>query len=111
MTKSKIEWTDEVWNPITGCTKVSQGCKHCYAETIASRFWKDQYPPNADGSPRKFTDVRLHPERLEDPLKWKKPRRVFVNSMSDLFHNLVPVSFCNHGYCQTAYVHSFNQAA
>jgi len=90
MTKSKIEWTDEVWNPVTGCTKVSQGCKHCYAETIANRFWATQYPPNEDGSPRKFTDVRLHPERLEDPLKWKKPRRVFVNSMSDLFHESVP---------------------
>ena len=93
MAKSKIEWTDEVWNPLTGCTKVSQGCKHCYAETIAERFWATQYPPNEDGSPRKFTDVRLHPERLEDPLKWRKPRRVFVNSMSDLFHPSIPFEF------------------
>ena len=93
MAKSKIEWTDVVWNPTTGCTKVSQGCKHCYAETIANRFWATQYPPNADGSPRKFTDVRLHPERLEEPRKWRKPRRVFVNSMSDLFHEDVPDDF------------------
>jgi protein gp37 len=93
MAKSKIEWTDEVWNPITGCTKVSQGCEHCYAETIANRFWATQYPPNEDGSPRKFTNVRLHPERLEDLLKWRKPRRVFVNSMSDLFHEDVPDEF------------------
>ncbi len=97
---TKIEWCmnpdgtrGEVWNPVTGCNKVSQGCKHCYAETIAERFWATQYPPNPDGSPRRFTDVRLHPERLEDPLKWKKPRRVFVNSMSDLFHESVPFGF------------------
>lgn len=93
MTKTSIEWADEVWNPVTGCNKVSQGCKHCYAETIANRFWATQYPPNEDGSPRKFTDVRVHPERLDDPLKWRKPRRVFVNSMSDLFHDDVPDSF------------------
>ena len=93
MTKTSIEWATDVWNPITGCNKVSQGCKHCYAETIANRFWATQYPPNEDGSPRKFTDVRLHPERLEDPLRWKKPRRVFVNSMSDLFHEDVPNDF------------------
>ena len=93
MAKTSIEWATDVWNPVTGCNKVSQGCKHCYAETIANRFWATQYPPNEDGSPRKFTDVRLHPERLEDPLRWKKPRRVFVNSMSDLFHEDVPNDF------------------
>lgn len=86
MTKSKIEWTDRVWNPVTGCNKVSQGCKHCYAETIAKRFWAKQYPANEDGSPRRFTDIRCHPERLGEPLRWRKPARVFVNSMSDLFH-------------------------
>lgn len=91
--KSKIEWTDATWNPVTGCTKVSQGCKHCYAETVAERFWKSQYPPNEDGSPRKFTDVRLHPERLEQPMRWKRPRRIFVNSMSDLFHERVTDHF------------------
>jgi protein gp37 len=74
-----IEWTNETWNPITGCTKISAGCKHCYAEGVAKRFWGD----------RKFSDVQFHPERLEQPLKWKKPRMVFVNSMSDLFHESV----------------------
>ena len=81
--KTKIEWTDAVWNPVTGCDKVSAGCKNCYAERVAGRFWKD----------RKFTDVRCHPERLDQPLRWKKPRRVFVNSMSDLFHQDVPTEF------------------
>lgn len=79
MTKTKIEWADRVWNPITGCEKVSAGCAHCYAERIARRFWKD----------RKFTDVRIHPERLREPLHWRKPQRIFVNSMSDLFHERV----------------------
>lgn len=73
---TKIEWTDEVWNPITGCTKVSAGCANCYAAALANRFW----------GARKFTDVRIHPERLQKPMSWLKPRRVFVNSMSDLFH-------------------------
>lgn len=83
MTKTTIEWADEVWNPVTGCTKVSEGCRNCYAERIAGRFWGE----------RKFTDVRMHEERLGDPARWKKPRRVFVNSMSDLFHKDVPVDF------------------
>lgn len=73
----------EVWNPVTGCTKVSQGCKNCYAERIASRFWGE----------RKFSDVVCHEDRLTDPFRWKKPRRVFVNSMSDLFHEDVPKQF------------------
>jgi protein gp37 len=93
MAKTAIEWTDKVWNPVTGCTKVSQGCKNCYAETIAGRFWAKQYPKNEDGSDRTFTDVRLHPERLEQPLSWKKPQKVFVNSMSDLFHKDVSFWF------------------
>ena len=76
MGTSGIEWTDATWNPATGCTKVSPGCAHCYAEAIAPRTFKG----------RPFTDVQFHPERLEQPLRWKKPRRVFVNSMSDLFH-------------------------
>ena len=76
-----IQWTDETWNPMTGCTKVSSGCKHCYAETVAKRLWKHQY-----GDGRKFTDVMFHVERLRLPFLWRKPRRVFVNSMSDLFH-------------------------
>jgi len=82
--KSKIEWTDATWNPVTGCTKVSQGCKNCYAERVFPRTY---------GSLRKFTDVRTHPDRLEQPLHWRKPRRVFVNSMSDLFHEDVPEVF------------------
>lgn len=90
---SKIEWTDATWNPITGCTKVSQGCKNCYAETLANRMWATQYPPNPDGSPRKFTDIRLHEDRLDQPLRWTRPRMIFVNSMSDLFHEAVPDEF------------------
>lgn len=93
MATTNIEWTDATWNPVTGCTKVSAGCKNCYAEGIADRFFAKQYPPNADGSLRKFTDVRCHPERLTEPRHWKKPRRVFVNSMSDLFHEDVPRDF------------------
>ncbi len=80
---TKIEWTDETWNPVTGCTRVSSGCKHCYAERVFPRV----YPG------RKFTDVKCHPERLDQPLRWRKPRRVFVNSMGDLFHEDVPLSF------------------
>ena len=76
MDHSKIEWTDSTWNPVTGCTKVSEGCRHCYAETQAPRTFKG----------RPFTDVRFHPERLYQPSRWRRPRRVFVNSMSDLFH-------------------------
>lgn len=83
MAKTKIEWTEKTWNPVTGCTKVSQGCKNCYAEVLAKRFWKD----------RKFTDVQCHPDRLEQPLHWRKPAKVFVNSMSDLFHESVPFEF------------------
>lgn len=88
MTKTTIEWCDEVWNPVTGCQKVSAGCKNCYAERIASRFW----------GARKFTDVMIHPERLDDPRHWRKPRRVFVNSMSDLFHPTVPFDFIGDVY-------------
>lgn len=80
---SKIEWTDATWNPVTGCTKVSPGCDHCYAETLYERF-------NGKGS---FATVTLHPDRLDVPLRWRKPRRVFVNSMSDLFHDDVPDEF------------------
>jgi protein gp37 len=83
MSDTSIEWTNRVWNPITGCTKISQGCKHCYAETIANRFWGG----------RKFTDIICHDDRLDIPLRWKKPARIFVNSMSDLFHPSVPDSF------------------
>lgn len=77
MNKTKINWCDYSYNPITGCTKIAQGCKNCYAEGIAKRFWGE----------RKFSDVQFHPERLNDKkLSSKKPLRIFVNSMSDLFH-------------------------
>ena len=82
MTKTKIEWTDYSWNPVTGCTKISAGCKNCYAERIAKRFWN-----------RPFEKVWCHPERLADPSMWKKPKKVFVCSMSDLFHEDVPMDF------------------
>jgi protein gp37 len=85
---SKIEWTDATWNPVRGCTKVSPGCKHCYAETFAERF------RGVPGHPFEFGfDLRLVPEKLGDPLRWRTPRMVFVNSMSDLFHEEVPDSY------------------
>ncbi len=87
--KSQIEWTDATWNPVTGCTKVSAGCKHCYAE----RLWIRLSAPGQPYEGRSFADVACHPERLEQPLRWRKPRRVFVNSMSDLFHEAVPFEF------------------
>lgn len=80
---SGIEWTDATWNPVTGCTKVSPGCDRCYAETITERF-------HGTGS---FAHVTLHEDRLSIPLRWRRPRRVFVNSMSDLFHDAVPDEF------------------
>jgi protein gp37 len=86
MTASKIEWTDRTWNPVTGCTKVSPGCDHCYAEGIARRF------AGSKAFPRGF-DVTLHSERLGAPQRWRKPSRVFVNSMSDLFHDAIPDRF------------------
>lgn len=85
---SAIEWTDATWNPVTGCTKVSPGCKHCYAERFAERF------RGVPGHPFEFGfDLRLWPERLTQPIKWRAPRRIFVNSMSDLFHPDVPEQF------------------
>jgi len=86
--KSTIEWTDSTWNPVTGCTKVSPGCKHCYAETFAERWRGVPGHPYEQGF-----DLRLWPDRLELPLTWKKPRTIFVNSMSDLFHEKVSFAF------------------
>ena len=82
---STIEWTDATWNPVRGCTKISPGCARCYAETFAER-WRG-IPGHA--YERGF-DLRLVPEKLDEPLKWKRPRKIFVNSMSDLFHDRVP---------------------
>ncbi len=90
---SKIEWTDETWNPVSGCSKISAGCKNCYAENISNRFWKD----------RNFTDIELHHNRLFKPSKWKKPLKVFVNSMSDLFHEMVPFNFIDSVYKEMNY--------
>jgi protein gp37 len=81
---SKIEWTEATWNPVRGCTKISPGCKHCYAETFAERFRGVKGHPFEQGF-----DLRLVPEKLQEPLRWKTPRKVFVNSVSDLFHESV----------------------
>lgn len=86
--KTRIEWTDSTWNPVTGCTKISPGCDHCYAERIAERFRGVSGHPFAFGF-----DLTLRPERLRQPLSWRTPRMIFVNSMSDLFHKDVPNSF------------------
>lgn len=83
--KSKIEWTDATWNPVRGCTKISPGCSHCYAEVFAERFRGVPGHPYEQGF-----DLRLVPEKLSEPLKWRRQRMVFVNSMSDLFHRDVP---------------------
>ena len=86
--RSAIEWTDATWNPVRGCSKISPGCAHCYAETFSERF------RGVPGHPfERGFDLRLVPSALELPLTWKKPRRVFVNSMSDLFHEEVPLEY------------------
>jgi protein gp37 len=85
--KTAIEWTDATWNPVTGCTKVSPGCDNCYAERFSERFRGVPGHPFESGF-----DLTLRPERLSQPLEWKKPRMIFVNSMSDLFHKEVPQS-------------------
>lgn len=88
MSKSKIEWTESTWNPITGCTKISSGCKHCYAEVMARRLQamgQEKY--------RNGFKLTLHEEVLNEPYNWKKPKMIFVNSMSDLFHKDVPVEY------------------
>ena len=87
-TKSNIEWTEATWNPVTGCTKISPGCKHCYAERMSFRLQAMGQRNYANGF-----DLTLHERMLEKPLSWKKPQLIFVNSMSDLFHDEVPVDF------------------
>ncbi|MGC1678770.1 MAG: phage Gp37/Gp68 family protein [Candidatus Binataceae bacterium] len=86
--KSSIEWTDATWNPVRGCVKVSPGCKHCYAERFAERFRGVRGHPFEQGF-----DLRLVPEKLQEPLRWPKRRRIFVNSMSDLFQEQIPEDF------------------
>src|SRR5215469_5281944 len=83
-----IEWTNSTWNPLSGCTKISPGCSHCYAERMALRLKAMGNPSYENGF-----DLTLHPRLLEQPLHWKKPQRIFVNSMSDLFHRDVPSEF------------------
>jgi len=85
---SSIEWTDATWNPVRGCTKISSGCAHCYAETFAERFRGVPGHPYEQGF-----DLRLIPEKLKQPLLWRQPKMIFVNSMSDLFHESVPDSY------------------
>jgi protein gp37 len=80
---TKIDWCDETWNPITGCTPISEGCQNCYASSIAKRFW----------GARKFSDIQCHQEKLRQSWHWVKPKKIFVNSMSDLFHQDVPFEF------------------
>jgi protein gp37 len=87
-TSTEIEWTDATWNPVTGCAKITRGCDFCYAERFSERFRGVSHHPFEHGF-----DLVLRPERITQPLQWRKPKRIFVNSMSDLFHKDVPWSF------------------
>ena len=98
--KTGIAWTNATWNPVTGCTKVSQGCKHCYAEREWVRLSANPKATTYYG--RDFTDVACHAERLDQPLRWTKPRMIFVNSMSDLFHESVPDDFIDQVFAVMA---------
>lgn len=91
--RSAIEWTDSTWNPVTGCTKVSPGCAHCYAEAFAERFRGVAGHPYEHGF-----DLRIWPDRLALPLRWRQPRLIFVNSMSDLFQDRVPNEFIQEAF-------------
>src|SRR5688500_11788021 len=88
MAKSDIEWTDSVWNSVTGCTKISPGCKYCYAARLARRL-----KAMGQRNYRNEFTLTLQPHMLHRPLKWRKPQRIFVNSMSDLFHESVPLEY------------------
>ena len=97
-----IEWTDETWNPISGCSKVSEGCRNCYAERVSHRFGTTNKSwTNANAA----ENVQLHPERLDQPIRWRKPCKIFVNSMSDLFHEQVPDSFIDKVFAVMALAH------
>ena len=93
MAQSSIEWTEATWNPLTGCTKISPGCKHCYAERMAKRLQAMGQPRYTNGF-----ELTLHEDVLELPVFWKKPQRIFVNSMSDMFHKDVPLSFIQRAF-------------
>ena len=88
MATTKIEWTESTWNPITGCTKITSGCKFCYAEVMARRLQAMGQDKYSNGF-----ELTLHPETLKEPYTWKKPKMIFVNSMSDLFHKDIPVEY------------------
>ena len=98
--KTGIAWTEASWNPVTGCTKVSAGCKHCYAEREWTRLSAN--PKASDYFGRTFTDVKTHVHRLDQPLRWQRPRLIFVNSMSDLFHESVPDAFIDQVFAVMA---------
>jgi protein gp37 len=102
--QSEIEWTDATWNPVTGCTKISAGCDNCYAERFAERFRGTPGHPFELGF-----DLTLRPERLQRPLSWSRPRMIFVNSMSDLFHKDVPTAFVDEVFdtMERAHWHQF----
>lgn len=102
-----IEWTDATWNPIRGCSRVSEGCRHCYAERVAARFSGPGQPYEGLANmtkvgPQWTGKIRLVPEKLEQPLHWRKPRMVFVNSMADLFHEDVPEDFIDQVFAVMA---------
>ena len=99
--KTAIGWTDATWNPVTGCSKVSPGCDHCYSEALSHRYGWTSLPWTM---PHAADNVQVHPERLNQPLRWKKPRRIFVNSMSDLFHEAVPDAFLDQVFAQMTMV-------
>jgi protein gp37 len=99
-TTSQIEWTDATWNPVTGCSKISPGCKFCYAERLAKRL-----QAMGQTNYRNGFDVTLQPQMLELPLRWKSPKRIFVNSMSDLFHDDVPLSYIRQVFSVMARAH------
>lgn len=99
MNKTKISWTDSTWNFITGCSRVSPGCERCYAERLDLRFRKDAKPWTAQNAAH---NVRIHEEKLALPIHWKKPRKVFVNSMSDLFHERVPEAILRQAFVTMA---------
>lgn len=103
-TNSSIEWTESTWNPLTGCTKISPGCKHCYAERMAHRLKAMGQANYVNGF-----NMTLHEDALELPLHWKKPQTIFVNSMSDMFHKSVPVEFIRRAFdvMQRAHWHRF----
>lgn len=103
-TQTAIEWTDATWNPVSGCTKVGRGCDHCYAERLAERFRGTPGHPFENGF-----DLTLRPHKLTEPLAWRRPRRIFVNSMSDLFHKDIPRDFLDRVFdtMEQAHWHNF----